>query len=165
MPAMTDPANALALFQEAFAQGLIPVEQGRIDPNLLFAPDDPNGRPRFNYMRANGKTLSVLVMFAHSGMIEGHPCFSIGYAVAKAYRGRRLAKSTLVAALAEFTNGLAGAGIPIIHIEAVVGTDNLLSQRVATALFEEPPAAITDSKSGLPALHYIRQIHLSKDGG
>jgi GNAT superfamily N-acetyltransferase len=160
MAAMTDPMNALKLFQGSFARGQIPVEQGRIDPTLLFAPDSPNDKVRFNYMRAEGKTLTTLVMFAHSGMIDGQPCFNIGYAVAEAFRGRGLAKSTLVAALDELANGLTGARIPSIHVEAVISPENIISQRVASVIFDEAPTSITDSESGLPALHYIRRIDL-----
>lgn len=157
---MTDPEDALKLFQYAFERGQIPVEPGRIDPTLLFAPDQPNGRSRFNYMRAKGKTLCALVMFAHSDMIEGLPCFNIGYAVAESFRGQGLAKSTLVAALDELTNGLTGARISTIHVEAVIAPDNIVSQRVAAAIFDGIPTSITDSESGLPALHYIRRIDL-----
>jgi hypothetical protein len=113
-------------------------------------------------MRAEGRTLTALVMFAQSGMEDGHPVFNIGYAVPETYRGRGLAKSTLVAALAELTNGLASAGIPMIHVEAVIDVDHGISQRVANAIFDEAPTTITDSVSGLPALLYIRKIELKK---
>lgn len=160
MARMTDPTNALRLFQHAFECGQIPVERGRIDPTLMFARDEPNGRARFNYMRVEGRTLSTLVMFAHSDMIEGHPCFNIGYAVAEAFQGKGLAKSTLVAALNEVANGLTGARIPMIHIEAVIAPENFVSQRVVTVIFDSAPVTITDSESGLPALHYSRRIDL-----
>ncbi|MFT8490957.1 MAG: hypothetical protein ABF672_10465 [Gluconobacter oxydans] len=160
MARMTDPTNALRLFQHAFECGQIPVERGRIDPTLMFACDEPKGRTRFNYMRAEGRTLSALVMFVHSDMIEGHPCFNIGYAVAETFRGKGLAKSTLVAGLNEFTNGLNGACIPVIHIEAVIAPENFVSQQVATVIFDSTPVTITDRESGLPALHYMRRINL-----
>lgn len=51
---MTDPTAAFALFQEAFAQGQIPVQPVRLGPTLSFAPDQLNGRPRFNYRRDDG---------------------------------------------------------------------------------------------------------------
>ena len=162
MAQMTDPANALALFQQAFECGQIPVQPGRLDPDLLFAPDNPNGHARFNYMRAEGRLLTALVMFAQNGMEDGHPAFNIGYAVPEAYRGRGLAKSTLVAALAELTTGLGAAGIPFIHVEAVIDVDHVVSQRVVSVIFDVVPTAITDSESGLPALHYIRKIALKR---
>jgi hypothetical protein len=162
MPQMTDPANALALFQQAFERWQIPVQPGRLDRELLFAPDTPNGHPRFNYMRAEGRTLTALVMFAQSGMEQGHPVFNIGYAVPEAYRSQGLARSTLVGSLAELSAGLGSTGIPFMHVEAVIDVDHLVSQRVAQAIFDDAPAAITDSESGLPALHYIRKIELKR---
>ena len=159
---MTDPASALALFQEAFGQSQIPVQPGRLDPALLFAPDRPNGRPRFNYMRSDSRTLKALVMFAQNGTEDGHPVFNVGYAVAESFRGQGLAKSTLAAALAELTDGMGAAGIPCIHVEAVIDVDHAVSQRVAKTIFTDAPIRIIDSISGLPALHFTRKIALKK---
>lgn len=159
---MTDPAAALALFQEAFAQGQIPVQPGRLDPTLSFAPDRPNGRPRFNYMRSDGRMLRALVMFAQNGTQDGHPVFNVGYAVAEAFRGQGLAKATLAGALAELAHGMGGAGIAFIHVEAVIDVDHAVSQRVAETIFNDAPIRIIDSISGLPALHFTRKITLNK---
>lgn len=155
---MTDPMDALVQFQEAFEAGYIPVQAGRLDPTILVAPDRPNGRPRFNFMRAQGDTLTVLVMFAQNGVEGGYPVFNIGYAVADDYRGHGLAKSTLAAGLAELSAGLAGADIPVIQVEAVISPDHLVSQAVARAIFDAKPKPITDSVSGEPALHYSRTV-------
>lgn len=107
---------------------------------------------------ARGETLTVLVMFAQNGLEEGYPVFNIGYAVVDDYRGQALTKSTLAAALAELSAGLAGANIPVIHVEAVISPDNLVSQAVARAIFDAEPTPITDSVSGEPALHYSRTV-------
>lgn len=155
---MTDPMNALIQFQDAFAAGFIPLQPGRQDPAILFAPDQSHGRPRFKYMRAQGSTLTVLVMLAQKGLDGRYPVFNIGYAVHEAYRGRRLVQSTLVAALAELTAGLADAGVRAIHVEAVISPDNLASLAVANAVFDTDPIAIVDSESDEPALHYTRVV-------
>ncbi len=155
---MTDPMDALIQFQEAFEAGFIPVRAGRLDPTILVAPDRPNGRPRFNFMRAQGETLTALVMFAQDGLEGGYPVFNIGYAVAYYYRGQGLAKSTLVAGLAELSAGLADANVPVIQVEAAISPDNLASQAVARAIFDAKPKLITDSVSGEPALHYSRTV-------
>lgn len=158
MTSMTDPMNALNQFQKAFEEGLIPVQTGRLDQTVLFAPDHVNGRARFNYMRAQGKTLIALVMFVQDGVENGDPVFSIGYAVADEYRGRGLAKSTLLAALAEFSSGLASANIPAIQVEAVISLNNLASQAIAAAVLDDTPSSITDSVSDEPALLYSRRV-------
>lgn len=158
MPSMTDPMNALNQFQKAFEVGLIPVQPGRLDQTVLFAPDQVYGRARFNYMRAQGKTLIALVMFVQNGVEDGNPVFSIGYAVADEYRGRGLAKSTLLAALTELSSGLASANISAIQVEAVISPNNLASQAIAMAVFDDTPSSITDSVSGEPALLYSRRV-------
>jgi RimJ/RimL family protein N-acetyltransferase len=158
MPSMIDPMGALVQFQEAFKANRIPVQRGRRDASLLLAYDEPHDTPRFSYMRAMGKTLIALVMFARNGSEEGYPVFNVGYAVANDYRGRGLAKSTLVAGLAELSTGLAGAGIPIIHIEAVISPQNIASHAVARAVFDGAPTSIIDSVSGAPALLYTRIV-------
>ncbi len=158
MRSMIDPMNALLQFKDAFEIGMIPVQPGRLDPNLLFALDEPNGHLRFNYMRAEDNFLTALVMFAQNGLKDGKPVFNIGYAVAETHRGRGLAKSTLMAALKELSAGLAGASIPVIEVEAVISPDNLPSQAVARTIFDTVPTPITDNESGLPALHYLRKV-------
>ena len=160
MAQMTDPNNALILYQEAFDLGKIPLQRGALDQELFVAVDEPNGHVRFSYMRVKGLILTGLVMFAQNGLVDGHPCFNLGYAVPLAYRGKGLAKSILVASLAELEFGLTRAGIEMIHIEAVIHVDHRVSQRVAESVFFDPPTEILDSESGLPALHYARKLAL-----
>lgn len=160
MPQMTDPTDALVLYQQAFATGQIPLQSGALDPTLFVAVDRPNGHVRFSYMRFEGRTLIVLVMFAQSGLVGEHPCFSVGYAVPEAYRGKGLATNTLVAGLAELEHGLRRANVPAIHVEAVIARNHAVSQSVAAAVFDDAPTEIVDSVSGQPALHYIRKVPL-----
>lgn len=109
-------------------------------------------------MRAQGDTLTVLVMFAQNGLEGGHPIFNIGYAVSPDHRNAGLAKSTLVAALAEQSSGLASAGLAANHVEAVISPGNLASHEVARAIFDADPTPIVDSESGEPALLYTRLV-------
>ena len=161
MAAMTDPGSALTLYQQAFAAGAIPLQPCRLDPSLFMAVDYSNGKARFSYMRVAGTKMTALVMFVQNGMDRGGPIFNIGYAVDDGARGCGLARSTLVAALAELQQGIKGANVPMIHVEAVIDAGHTVSQRVAAAIFSDVPKPITDSESGLPALHYYRTISLN----
>ena len=69
----------------------------------------------------------------------------------------------MVAAITELKRGLTRNGVPGFYIEAVVGTDNEPSMRVAGATISTSPVPITDHFSGLPALHYVLKVE--KDGG
>ena len=83
MPKMTDPAVALASFQEEFSAGNIHPDHGNLDKDLYYHEDMPEGQFRATYVTLDGKTVTALVMFgmATTPMIDGHFCFAIGYAV------------------------------------------------------------------------------------
>ena len=158
MPQMTDPFAALESFQEAFANGVLSLQRGVIDPELFSHVDHPNGSTRFTYVRLDRRTVTALVMFALVDPLEGSPCFQIGYAVPERYRAQGRAKDIVVAAIAELKKGLIGNGVPAFYIEAIVGTDNEPSTRVAAATISTSPVQITDYVSGLPALHYVLKV-------
>jgi hypothetical protein len=46
----------------------------------------------------------------------------------------------------------------VFYVEAIVGADNKLSQRVAKQGNLDAPVAVTDQVSGLPAFRYVRKI-------
>jgi hypothetical protein len=157
---MTDPSDAMISFQQGLAAGEIPLQKGALDPDIFVHLDRPNGLTRFTYVRLNHQTVVALVMFVITDPLDGIPCFQIGYAVPEAYRGQGYAKSIVKAGIAELKNGLSRAhpaGAPF-YVEAVVGIDNEASKRVAEATISTTPDAVTDSVSGLPALHYVRKV-------
>jgi len=163
MPQMTDPFAALESFQEALANGGVALERGVIDPNLFLHVDHPNGLPRFTYVRLDRRTVTALVMFVPVDPLEGSPCFQIGYAVPEKYRAQGRAKDIVVAAIAELKRGLTSNGVPGFYIEAVVGTDNEPSMRVAATTISTSPVQITDHVSGLPALQYVVRVEKDAD--
>lgn len=155
---MTDPLAALTSFQEVFETKGIALQPGVIDPALFVHLDQPTGSPRFTYVRIDRRTVTALVMFAQVPPLKGLPCFQMGVAVPEKYRAQGRAKEIVAAATAELQNGLCRNGVAEFYIEAVVGTDNEPSKRVAAATISTDPVPITDEFSGLPALHYLRKI-------
>jgi hypothetical protein len=158
---MTDPTAALIDFQRVFETEGIPLQPGVIDPILFVHLDRPTGTPRFTYVRLHRRTVTALVMFAQVPPLKGLPCFQLGVAVPEKFRAQGRAKEIVTAAIAELQYGLGRNGIPAFYIEAVVGTDNEPSKRVAAATISVDPVPITDEFSGLPALHYLRKIDSS----
>jgi hypothetical protein len=158
MPQMTDPFAALESFQEVLTNDVMPLQRGIIDPELFVRLDHPNGSTRVTYVRLDRRTVTALVMFVQVDPLEGKPCFQIGYAVPERYRAQGRAKDIVNAAIAELKRGLTGNGVQAFYIEAIVGTDNEPSMRVATATISTSPVQITDDVSGLPALHYVRKV-------
>lgn len=158
MPKMTDPSNALTLFQKALDGREIQLQRGELDLTVYVLLDHPNGEPRFTYATLDGETVTAIAMFVMGGPIDGLPCFQMGYAVPPAYRNQGRAKRLVEKAIAEMKNGFSRANIRQFHVEAVVGTDNEASQHVAAATISASPTLITDDISGLPALHYVLKV-------
>lgn len=161
MPEMTDPSAALASFQRDLSGGLLPLQRGMLDPNLSVLFDRPGGRPRYIYLSIEQRLIAGLVILAMVDVVAGEPCFQLGVAVPRDYRGQGRAKKIVKAALAELRHGFAKNNLSAIHVEAVVSVDNIPSQRVVAACLLADPLAITDRVSGLPALHYTTRYELS----
>jgi hypothetical protein len=104
------------------------------------------------------QALRALVIVVMGDPIGGLPCFELGVAVPEAYRSQGRAKKTVEAAIAELKHGLARNKISTFYVEAVVGTANEASKRVAAAVISASPVAGTDHLSWLPALQYVRKI-------
>lgn len=158
MPGLTDPYPALQSFQQAYAAGLIDLQRGRLDRNLYLHVDHPNGKPRFTYVRLTGQTVTSMVEFVVCEPVEGSPCFHVGYAVDPAHRRQGLAKQLLPAAIAELQSGFGAAGYPGFYVEAIVGLDNVASQKVAAAGITADTVDGTDHESGLPIYQYLKKF-------
>ena len=159
---MTDPSNALQSFQQALLRGEMQLQRGVLDPDIYLHVDDPNGQTRFTYVKLEGRTVTVLVIFALCDPIEGTPCLNIGYAVPEAYRNQGRAKEAIRTAISEMQHGLGRQGHSVFYVEAIVGADNKSSQRVAEQAISDTPVAVTDQISGLPAFQYVRRIEQPK---
>lgn len=158
MPGLTDPYPALQSFQQAHAAGQIDLQRGRLDRNLYLHVDQPNGKPRFTYVRLSGQTVTCMVEFVVVEPVEGSPCFHVGYAVDPAHRGQGLAKGLLPAAIAELQAGFGGAGMPGFYVEAIVSLDNPASQKVAAAGITQDIVEGTDHHTGLPIYQYLKKF-------
>lgn len=156
MAILTDPMPALVLFQEALSAGEIPTQRCALNPNLVFAVDEPKGLLRYNYMAVEEDRITALVMLVLVDPLRGKPCYQMGCAVPKDLRRQGRAKALVRAALAELEHGLKRNGEMGFYVEGIVGLDNTASQRVARATLSESPEDVTDSVSGVPALHYVR---------
>ena len=153
---MTDPSDALPLFQSALLADQIPLRPGSIDRQLFAAPDEVNGKFRMSYLRLQGKVITALVQYVAIEPIDGLPCFHLGYAVPEQYRRQGIARGAVLAAFSEMENGYSRSWPRRFFVEAVISPDNTGSKKVAEALFRSPPESITDSVSGKLALRYLR---------
>jgi RimJ/RimL family protein N-acetyltransferase len=155
---MTDPTDSLNGFQKALEEGELRLHRGELDHELSVLSDRPQGAMRMTYARIQDRTVTALAVFVLTEPIEGLPCFQLGIAVPEAHRRQGRAKSIVEAAIAEMKNGFSRNKIPAFYVEAIVGADNVASQRVAAATLSDAPTAVTDQLSGLPALQYLRKV-------
>lgn len=81
-------------------------------------------------------------IFIPAEPIEGCPCFGAGYAVAEDERGKGIAQAMLESSIQELRNGirpgLAGQ-VPGFYVEALVGVDNIASNKVASNVLNDAP--------------------------
>lgn len=158
MPAMTDPMAALISFERELKRGLLEIQPCQTDTNLFVHLDQPTGRPRFTYVRLDGKTVTAMVIFALVEPIDRVQCFHMGYAVAEDFRGQGLGKDIAAAAMKELAKGFSRTPIDKFYIEAVVGAGNEASHKIAAKLLSGMPTPITDEISGEPAFQYLRKM-------
>lgn len=155
---MTNPANALVSFQEAYDRGAILLRPGALDPSLLMTIDDTHGVDRFTHVRIEEGTVVAMVLFIVGEPVDGTPCMEMGYAVHPDYRRQGRGKETVAAAIVEMKHGLIRNDKQAFYLEAVVGTDNVASQRIAEQTLSTTPEEGTDVVSGKPALRYLRKV-------
>lgn len=159
MPAMTDPTDSLTSFQEHLPLGILPLQPCQLHPGVQVMMDEPApGVQRFTYVTVEDGTATAMALFVNTEPMEGRMCLAIGYAVPEEYRRQGRAKAIVAAAIDELRNGFGRAGVLPIFIEAVVGRDNVASQKVAAALLSASPEEIVDEESGQPALQYVLKI-------
>ena len=153
---MTDPSEGLISFQEALRERKVAVQPCDLDKDLSVHMDQPTpGTIRLTYCRIVGGEVRALVMFVRAEPIDGLPCFQVGYAVPEAHRNQGLATSTLQSAIAELVHGMKRNGVTKFCVEAVVGTGNLPSLRVAEKVLTHDRTEATDEFSGEPATQFV----------
>lgn len=155
---LPDVGGALSSFQAALLANTIQLQRGELDRDLLVHMDRPNGETRLSYARMEGRTVVVLVQFIPCDPFEGEPCFNVGWAVAEVFRKQGRAREVVIAALREMRNGFNRAGMKAFWVEAIVGNENIASQKLAEKVISQPIETSTDRYSGDPIVQYLRRI-------
>src|SRR4051812_37479206 len=89
------------LFQQAVADGRLPLKAGRIDPTLYVAIDQANGKNRFTCFRYENAVVTAFVTFVELAPRDGKPVVQIGYEVPEHLWGQGRAKNVVTAGLLE----------------------------------------------------------------
>jgi hypothetical protein len=166
MPKLVNPMDAMKTFEPALRAGRIAVQRGAVDPTVWVHQDTtPNGDSRFSYARFRNDALAAMAIIVPADPYEGLPCFQLGYAVQQHLRKRGYAKEIVRTAITEISAGLGRHGAKAFYLEAMVGTKNIASQKVAEAIFGKSIATCEDSASGEPILQYVIKIEPGADVG
>lgn len=165
---MTDPMHALNGLQEAIDVGVVSLEQFQpceLHPELCVMLDEPAPQvTRFTYAKfeatSNGAIVQAIALFIVTEPINGVLCFQAGYAVAGPVRRQGLGSRVVQAGIDELKNGMGRTPIKEFYVEAVVGVDNVASNKIASATISAKPEPIADALSGESALQYLRKVQV-----
>ncbi|USR63647.1 GNAT family N-acetyltransferase [Providencia stuartii] len=117
--------------------------------------DTPEGNQRLTYALIDDGVVKGTVVFIFAPPLNGEHCFGMAYSVAENFRKQGVGSDLVKRCLEEFKSGMKGK-VKSYYIEALVGTNNIPSQKIASKLLSQTPKQTTDKVSGLPALHYTR---------
>lgn len=155
---LADPMAALVSLQQEVRRGSVNPQPADLARGISVLLDNPNGVVRYTYARIEHGRVKAIAIFVHHEPIDGVPCFNIGYAVPETYRNRGWASEIVEQGIQELRHGLGRHGVKSFYVEAVVGQDNIASQRVATKVISASPIKDTDSESGQPIFAYKRLV-------
>lgn len=157
---MTDPAEALLSFQEALTNNVIKPRPCRWNKALSVFEDKPGdgNELRVTHAKIVEGVAQGIVLYAIVDSVESLPCFQIGYAVQSKLRGQGIGNILLSESMEEMKLELQGVGIKEYFLEAVVGIQNVPSNKLAARLLSTRPEHITCQSSGEPALQYLKKI-------
>ena len=159
MTQMTDPFDGLKELQKAIDARIVQMTPCELHPDICVHFDRPNGEHRFSYALIENGEIKSFAVFVIVEPLEGLPCFNVGYAVPLKYRKQGFATEILKKSADELRHGFGRNSIKEFYLEAIVGADNVGSQKLASKFFETTPRECTDSFSGKPALAYTKLIN------
>ena len=133
---MTEPVAALKGLQTELANGIVLMEC-ELNPRIDLIQDYPAGQQSMSYSRIEQGIVRSIAVLVPVEPVDGVPCFRVTFAVAEAFQGQGLAVEIVEVAIAELRHGLGRNGIVAFLVEAIVGTDNVLGQKVANKVLSQ----------------------------
>jgi hypothetical protein len=166
---MTDPMDSLRGLQSALDSGAVRLQQFQpcvLHPDVSVMLDSPApGCTRFTYAKLvpspehdSRRCVHGIALFIVTEPIDGVACFQTGYAVAESARRKGLATALLQQGIDELTFGMSRTPVAEFYVEAVVGADNVASNKIAARVLSATPEAIKDEDSGEEAFQYLLKV-------
>jgi hypothetical protein len=161
MPEIVDPTDSLTSFQKALLNGLITPSSCEIHPKLKILLDDANGTPRITYALIEGNEVKGVAVFIPADPVEGKPCFGVGYAVADEHKMQGVGTKLLKESIEEMQHGFRNS-FPEFYVEAIVGVDNMASNKLALKVISDTSQPGNDSYSGKAINQYLNLFNTAK---
>ncbi|QOY51190.1 N-acetyltransferase [Candidatus Sulfurimonas baltica] len=158
MAHMIDPTDGLISLQDALNKKLVEFTNCELSQDIVMHVDQPEGIVRFSYAKILNGEIQSYTVFVMAEPIDGTVCLNLGYAVPKKYRNQGFAQDILKKSIIELKNGLGRNNIKEFYLEAIIGTDNEVSQKIASNIISNSPKKCKDAYSGQDALAYTKLI-------
>ena len=162
MADIVDPMAAFLSFGPAMRNGSIDPRPSPQDPDLLVFRDNPLGKPRLAFAHVEDDEVCALALIAPAEPYDGLPCFQIGYAVAQHLRGQGRGTAIARAAIADFARNIGHSGVSSFYLEAMVGTENTASRKIAETLIGGMSRETVEQPSGKPAVQYMVKMEAAQ---
>ncbi len=156
---MVNPMDGLKELQKAMNSGF-DLTPCALYSDLTMVADTPDNKPRFTYVKTDSGHITAYGVYVFADPIDGVMCLNMGYAVPPKYQNKGLGSEIIKKSIEELKNGIRRQGISEFYIEALVGVDNHVSQKLAKKFISSEFKKVTDSHSGLPAYHYTKLVRL-----
>jgi RimJ/RimL family protein N-acetyltransferase len=154
MTRTTPLADTMHAFERSLLTREAPPRHGDVDPTLRIR----DGDGEIAFARMQGDHVTAFVHFIEGPVVDGVPSVNLGCCVPEAFQSQGRASEAIEAAYAELAHRYARDGVARFVVETFVLVDNLPSRRLAERVVSPSPVAAADPFSGLPALHYVREI-------
>lgn len=158
MTQMTDPHDGLVELQKAIDAKVVKMDFCTLHPDVCIHFDRPNGEHRFSYANIVNGEIRAFAVFVIVEPLNNLPCFNIGYAVPEKYRRQGLGTEILNKSIDELAYGFGRNNIKEFYLEAIVGKDNIPSQKLLAKVFGCTPTECVDSFSGESSLSFTKLV-------
>lgn len=155
---MVDLSATLQQFQDALSAKYIKPGKCESSQNLYKLVDDADGKNRITYTRIIKDEVHALVAFVPVDPYKSCHCLNVGYAVNANMRNQGIGSEFLEEAFLDLQEGITRSSLSEYYVEAIVGVNNLASNRIANKYISDKPKQIVCQVSGEDAYQYLRRF-------
>ena len=158
MSEITNPIESLNSLQQEIESGRT-LYSCNLHNDLSCLYDNVHGNNRATYAAIEGGVVKSLVIFVFKEA-HGDIVCQVGYAVKDSLRGAGLASDTIEKSIEELISFLKTQQVVKFNLSAVVGVNNIASNKLAIKIISAKRSEIVDAYSNEKAYYYERVIEV-----